>query len=136
MGHHVDARKSYRRSAKQRADFKAMSVQPISDMTYWSGLSMQRLGEVREAKEMFEAMLAYGQALERQPAKIDYFATSLPTLLLFNDDLDKRQAVYARLLQAAALRGLGRNSESKSHLQWILTSDPDCLLAIELADSL
>ena len=135
MGCHIDAKMSYKRSAKQQAGFRTMTVQPFSEMAYWSGLSMQRLGQVLEAKEMFEAMLAHGKVLEQQTAKIDYFATSLPTLLLFNDDVDKRQAVYSRLLQAAALIGLGRSDMAKAHLQWILTSDPDCLLAMELADS-
>jgi tetratricopeptide (TPR) repeat protein len=136
LGNPIEATKSYRLSATQQADFRAMSVQPFSEMTYWSGLSMQRLGQVREAQEMFEAMLAYGKQLEQQEAKIDYFATSLPTLLLFNEDLDKKQSVAAKLLQATALTGLGVAAEAKQLLTWILLADPDNLLAIELAEAL
>jgi len=44
----------------------------------------------------------YARELHRTPAKIDYFATSLPTLLLFEDDLDARQRAYADRLLAQA----------------------------------
>lgn len=116
----------------QRTDFQGMSVQPFSEMTYWSGLSMQRLGMVREARELFEAMLAYGRDLEQQEAKTDYFATSLPTLLLFEDDLDERQRVQARLLQTVALTGLGATKEAHTLLDRVITADPDNLFAMGL----
>ncbi len=132
MGSEEESRKSYQRSARQRADFQGMSVQPFSEMTYWSGLSMQRLGLVQEAKELFEAMLAYGKDLEQQKAKIDYFATSLPTLLLFEDDLDERQRVQARLLQTVALTGLGATKEAHTLLDCVVKADPNNLFAIGL----
>jgi tetratricopeptide (TPR) repeat protein len=109
-----------------------MSVQPFSEMTYWSGLSMQRLGMVEEAREIFEAMLAYGRDLEQQEAKIDYFATSLPSLLLFEDDLDERQRVQARLLQTVALTGLGATKEAHTLLDRVITADPNNLFAMGL----
>jgi hypothetical protein len=34
-----------------------------------------------------EAMMTWVDLLEQTPARIDYFATSLPSMLLFNDDL-------------------------------------------------
>jgi hypothetical protein len=43
---------------------------------------------------------------------VDYFATSLPTMLLFEDDLQRRQEVTAKFLQAQALHGLGRSEEA------------------------
>ena len=50
--------------------------------------------------------------LQDAPARIDYFATSLPTLLLFDDDLAKRQRVTALFLMAQAELGLGRRDEA------------------------
>jgi len=136
MGDEAECTKSYQRSAAQRTDFQAMAVQPFSEMTYWSGLSMQRLGQAREAQDLFEAMLTYGKELEQQKAKIDYFATSLPTLLLFEDDLDERQKIQARVLQAAALTGLGRHAEARSLLDWIAVAEPNSLFATALAGGL
>jgi tetratricopeptide (TPR) repeat protein len=132
MGDEAESIKSYQRSAAQRNDFQAMAVQPFSEMTYWSGLSLQRLGQACEARNLFEAMLTYGKELEQQKAKIDYFATSLPTLLLFEDDLDQRLAIHARVLQAAALMGLGGSTETHTLLESILDKDPDNLFALSL----
>jgi len=133
MGAEAECTRSYRRSAAQRTDFQDMTVQPFSEMTYWSGLSMQRLGQLSEAQELFAAMLTYGQKLEQQKAKIDYFATSLPSLLLFEDDLEERQRIQARLLQAAALKGLLRPAEAHKLLEWIDVADPHNLFASALA---
>jgi tetratricopeptide (TPR) repeat protein len=133
MGDEARATRSYRRSAAQRTDFHAMAVQPFSEMTYWSGLSMQRLGRMREADALFEAMLSYGVELEQQKATIDYFATSLPSLLLFEDDLEERQTIQARLLQAAALFGLARSAEATRLLDLILKAEPHHFFAAALA---
>jgi tetratricopeptide (TPR) repeat protein len=133
MGDEAQSARHYGRSAAQRTDFQAMAVQPFSEMTFWSGLAMQRLGQVREANALFEAMLSYGIELEQQKAKIDYFATSLPSLLLFKEDLDERQTIKARLLQAAALSGLGRNAEALRLLNLIVEAEPHHLFAAALA---
>jgi tetratricopeptide (TPR) repeat protein len=96
------------RSAAQLADFQGMAVQPFSEMSYWSGLSLQQLGRHDEATALFERMKAYAVEMESRPATIDYFATSLPTLLLFDEDLDERQKVQSTLLHTLASKGLGR----------------------------
>jgi tetratricopeptide (TPR) repeat protein len=96
------------KSAAQFADFHGMSVTPFSEASYWSGLSLQRLGRPEEASALFERMLTYAENMLIQPASIDYFATSLPTLLLFDEDLDERQRAQAEFLRALAYKGLGR----------------------------
>jgi hypothetical protein len=70
--------------------------------------------------------------LARLPAKIDYFATSLPTMLVFEDDLTKRQPVTATFLQAQACFGLGRTAEAKKLLAKVLRLDPNHALAADL----
>jgi tetratricopeptide (TPR) repeat protein len=134
MGDEAESARNYRRSARQHTDFQGMAVEPFSEMTYWSGLSMQRLGQAREAHELFEALLTYGKELEQQKAKIDYFATSLPTLLLFEDDLDERQKIRAIVMQAAALTGLGATEEARELLDWIAMADPNNLFVLGLAE--
>ena len=56
-------------------------------MTYYSALSWERLGQKAKAKKLLRDLLAYARKLAKAEAKIDYFATSLPTMLLFDDDL-------------------------------------------------
>ena len=60
----------------------------------------------REAASLFTDTLAYAAALEKETPKIDYFATSLPAMLLFEEDLRKRQYITATFLKALALLGL------------------------------
>jgi hypothetical protein len=91
-----------------------MSVRQFSEMTYYSALSWERLGQRAKARKLFSELLDYAQALEQAPAKIDYFATSLPTMLLFEDDLQFRQQTTALFLQAQAQLGLGNRSKSSS----------------------
>ena len=71
------------------------------------------------------------ERLARTPAKIGYFATSLPTMLLFDDDLQFRQETTALFLQAQAHWGLGQKSKAKGLLQKILRRDPNHALAAD-----
>jgi tetratricopeptide (TPR) repeat protein len=126
-------------AAMVRADFQQMQVHSISDTTYWRGKALARLGRKDEARKVFQEIYDYSLKLEGQPSQIDYFATSLPTMLLFEEDLDLRQKISARFLRAQALLGLGRASEGTVLLDEVRTLDAnhsgaaDLLSAIEMA---
>ena len=109
-----------------------MSVRSFSEMTYYSALAWERLGQKTTAKKLLTDLLTYAQKLQQSPAKIDYFATSLPTMLLFEDDLQFRQETTALFLQAQAHLGLGRTSQAKSLLRLVLKRDPNHALAADL----
>jgi tetratricopeptide (TPR) repeat protein len=121
------------RSASQFGDFRSMTVQPFSEMTFWSGLSLQALGRRDESTALFEDMRAYACDLENQKASIDYFATSLPTLLLFEEDPDLRQQACARLLHALASLGLGDTAEDHALVTSLLGSDLHADSILQLA---
>ena len=72
------------------------------------------------------------ERLRKSEAKIDYFATSLPTMLLFDDDIRFRQETTALFLQAQARLGLGQRSKALSLLQTVLQRDPNHALAADL----
>jgi hypothetical protein len=110
-----------------------MSVRAFSEMTYFSALSWDRLGQKPKARRLLTALLAYARDLEKQPAKIDYFATSLPTMLLFDADIQATQTTTARFLQAQALLGLGRKKTARALLADVLHRDPNHALAADLA---
>jgi hypothetical protein len=61
--------------------------------------------------------------LEQETPKIDYFATSLPTMLLFDEDLRKRQHITATFLRAQALIGLGKREEARTALDEVRRLD-------------
>ena len=109
-----------------------MSVRAFSEMTYYSALAWEKLGQGPKAEKLFRELLAYAQKLRKIEAKIDYFATSLPTMLLFDDDLQFRQETTALFLQAQALLGLGRKAEAGKLLTMVLKRDPNHALAADL----
>jgi len=126
------AARMYERAARQLSDFQRMSVEPFSNMTYWSGLALNRLGRTEEATDLFRKLLHYAAKLDDETATIDYFATSLPDLLLFEDDLGERLRTRAKLLRASALIGLGESEEGRSLIEQVLVSDPNNLAATDL----
>lgn len=129
----------WERAAMVRTDFQQMQVHSISDTTFWGGKALDRLGRKDEANRVFQEIYAYSFKLEGQTSQIDYFATSLPAMLLFEEDLDLRQKISARFLRAQALLGLGRASEAAALLDEVRTMDAnhpgaaDLLSAIALA---
>ena len=59
-----------------------------------------------EAKALFEGMRAFAEKGLATPFKIDYFATSLPLLLIFEDDLEAVKNAQMENLRALAGKGL------------------------------
>ncbi len=126
------ARQHWKTAAAFRGDFQSMSVRAFSEMTYFSALAWKRLGKPDRAKSMFNELLAYARDLQKQIAKIDYFATSLPTMLLFDEDIQAVQVTTALFLQAQALLGLGRKSQALALAAEVLRRAPNHALASDL----
>jgi tetratricopeptide (TPR) repeat protein len=133
-GDEAAARKHLERAATAVGDFRDMAVCPFSEASYFSGRALLELGRAPEAKKLFEAMLAYAKDLAKTPAKIDYFATSLPTLLLFDEDLQQRQTQRATLIEALARHGLGERRAGRILLGDLLRDAPSHALAADLLE--
>jgi tetratricopeptide (TPR) repeat protein len=131
LGEKRAARGHWRTAATFEGDFQEMSVRSFSEMTYFSALSWMRLGRKNAGHRLLKELLAYAGRLAASPAKIDYFATSLPTMLLFEDDLQQRQETTALFLQAQAQLGLGKTPAAKRLLKLVLGRDPNHALAAD-----
>jgi tetratricopeptide (TPR) repeat protein len=116
----------------RREDFQKMSVQPISSMTYWSALALRQLDRSAEAHALFLAMEAYSRELENRSPEIDYFATSIPAMLLFREDVVRRNLIEAKFLRAQAFLGLDRKSEAFALLHSVLEMDHNQIRAADL----
>ncbi len=111
------------RAVRQRGDFQEMAVRSVSELTFWSALALRRLGRETEAEDLLRSILAYAEELEHTEPRIDYFATSLPAMLLFEDDLRLRSRVSALFLRAQALSGLGEPTRAQHVLEEVLRLD-------------
>ena len=66
------------------------------DKIFYQGLALMKLGRQTEAFTRFESLRSYGLAHISDNVKIDYFAVSLPDLLIWEDDLNKRNIIHCR----------------------------------------
>jgi len=116
LGESEEAEKWWRRAAEFKGDFQEMAVQPYSELTYYQAVALERLGRTEESEKLLQELTKFAKRLLVAPAKIDYFATSLPTMLLFEDDLQARQEKKAKGILAqisscsADLREVTENS--------------------------
>ena len=124
------------RAAQEKGDFQQMSVRDKSDMAFWTGLALQRLGRQDEAANLFTRIYDYSIEVEKTPPNLEYFATSLPAMLLFNEDLVRRNRIEALFLRAEALAGLSRAADAQSLLEEVLKLDRGHAGASDLLEQL
>lgn len=132
LGDRSCANQWWERAAHFKGDFQEMSIKQFSELTYYSALALKRLNRTKESEALLHSLLLYAEELDKEEARIDYFATSLPAMLLFNDDLQKRNRVTALFLQAQALLGLGDTAKGKRLVTEILELDKNHSLAADL----
>jgi tetratricopeptide (TPR) repeat protein len=105
LGRAAEAESHFLASATEAGDFAEMAVTTHSPLSYYRGLALRELGRPAEADEVFRSLKAFAEAKLSETAKIDYFATSLPNLLVFDEDLQARRDAEHHHLIALANKG-------------------------------
>jgi tetratricopeptide (TPR) repeat protein len=126
------AREAWERAAAHRGDFQQMRVTSFSELSLYNALALTGLGRNKEATELLQRLLEFAVALKKEEPKIDYFATSLPQMLLFEDDARRRNEVRADFLEAQARIGLGDIVAGRALLDRVLVADPNHAHAADL----
>lgn len=111
LGREQEALACFGSSASEAGDFQAMAVTEHSELSYFRGLSLLELARPELAKALFTDLKAFAERELETPASIDYFATSLPVLLVFEDDLQQAKRDQANALLALAKKGLNAVAE-------------------------
>jgi tetratricopeptide (TPR) repeat protein len=93
------------------------------DKIFYQGLAWQKLGNINYGQKIFNNLICYGQAHEKDEVKIDYFAVSLPDLLIFEDDLDKRNAIHCKYLIGLGYLGLCKYDLAANSFNDVLKND-------------
>jgi tetratricopeptide (TPR) repeat protein len=107
-----------------------------SDMTFYKALALRELENDSQAVLLLNDLLEFASRQIHPTPKIDYFATSLPNFLLFDDDLKKRNQIHCRYLAGLAKLGLGRIDEAVADLREVLALDINHLPARTELESL
>ncbi len=87
-------------AARSVADFSNMALTPFSSQTMHSIAALRRLGREAQAETLIDAMDTWLTQRAAARAGIDFFATSLPTMLLFVDDPATELAKEVTMLRA------------------------------------
>ena len=93
------------------------------DKMFYRGLSCRKLGDEAKARKYFNKLIQYGEKHIFDKVKIDYFAVSLPDLLIWEDDLDERNYVHCNLVMGLGNLGLGNKEKAKKTLSEALKKD-------------
>ena len=81
------------------------------------------LGQTAQAAHIFERLVAYGQTHLTADVTMDYFAVSLPTFLVFDEDLNERNRVHCHYMMALGYAGLGDAAHAAAHFDAVLVRD-------------
>ncbi len=100
--------------------------------SFFQALAFFKLGDAQQARTILTDLANFARAQSRIEPKIDYFATSLPNLLIFDDDLGKRNRIECAFLTALSQIGLGETASALRRLDEILADDPNHLAALEI----
>lgn len=93
------------------------------DKIFYQGMALLRLGRGDEAKGRFYALVNYGEKHIFDEVKMDYFAVSLPDLLIWEDDLNERNIVHCKYMMSLGFEGLNNHEKALSLLDEIEKKD-------------
>jgi tetratricopeptide (TPR) repeat protein len=93
------------------------------DKIFYQGLALLKLGRNDEANSRFNKLLKHGEKQLFIPFKMDYFAVSLPDLLIFEEDLQKRHEMHCHYLMGLGHLGLNHLSKASTEFQKVLKVD-------------
>ena len=131
LGDETGAAEWYERAGQPQGDPAAAP----SDALYWRALALRELGQTEAARDLLAALADAAAEQATAQVRIPYFATSLPTLLLFDDDLSQRSQQEALYLEGLAALGHGRTTAAATCFRKLLAVRPDHLEArLRLAD--
>jgi tetratricopeptide (TPR) repeat protein len=100
-------------------------------MVYYRAASLQALNRNDDAARILNELRTFAAQQMQAEVKIDYFATSLPNLLLFEDDLQKRNQVECLFLMALVELGERNFERASSLLNQVRALDGNHLAAQE-----
>jgi len=94
----------------------------LCDADYFKGLALKKLGRNDEAEDLFRELLKYAEEELRVGGHFEYIDTS-PTLLPFENDLDKNGKVKNGYLLGLGYLGLGAKKEAIQEFKKVLELD-------------
>ena len=86
------------------------------DKIFYQGLALRKLGREDEAHGRFFKLINYGKQHIYDKIVMDYFAVSLPDLLIWEDSLDQKNLIHCKYMLALGDYGMGDKEHAERYL--------------------
>ena len=93
------------------------------EMIYYQGAALAKLGKDEAARGRFHKLIGYGEKHLYDEMRIDYFAVSLPDLLIFDEDLNLKNKMHCLFMMGLGKLGMGQKKEAEEYFSQILKTD-------------
>ena len=92
---------------------------------FYQGMALLKLGRTDEANNRFDKLISYADKHMDDEGVIDYFAVSLPDLLVFDEDLTLKNKLHCMFMKALGLFGKGKKEKSEELFKEALEINPN-----------
>jgi len=96
---------------------------PQPDKIIYQALAWLKLNDPERAAGIFRQFIQFGQQHMNDRITIDYFAVSLPDMLVFDTDINLRNRIHCTYLIGLGYLGIGDETKGHKHLQEVLQLD-------------
>ena len=86
------------------------------DKIFYAGLCYRKLGQEDKARSLFHKLINYGKQHIYDKVVMDYFAVSLPDLLIWEDSLDTKNLIHCKYMLALGYYGMGDKEKALEYL--------------------
>ena len=86
------------------------------DKIFYAGLCYRKLGQEDKARSLFNKLINYGKQHIFEHQIMDYFAVSLPDLLIWDDSLDTKNEIHCKYMLALGYYGMGDKEKALKYL--------------------
>ena len=93
------------------------------DKIFYAGLCYRALGQEDKARSLFHKLINYGKQHIFEHPVMDYFAVSLPDLLIWEDSLDTKNLIHCKYMLALGYYGLGDKEKALKYLEEVEALD-------------
>jgi len=86
------------------------------DKIFYAALCYRKLGREDRARSLFNKLINYGKQHIFEKQIMDYFAVSLPDLLIWEDSLDTKNIIHCKYMLALGYYGMGDKEKALKFL--------------------
>ena len=105
-----------------------------ADMILYQGLACYKLGQQKIGNRMMYKLIDFGEQHVRDEVKIDYFAVSLPDLMIYEENFTLKNQAHCNYVMGLGSLGLGKKEEAAAFFTETLNIDPfhlNCRILLE-----